>query len=245
MDDESKEDSIENKTKGQIKQVLCLECKRTTRHLVSVSLDKDGSAWNRYQGWDVSWSEHYQILECQGCSTVSFRHSSWFSENQGPGEDGTIERLYPLRKESSLIARPFQNVPTALGRIYSESVDCFNSESNTLCAAGLRALVEGICSEQGISDGPVEVPAKGGGTQIVRRGDLSGRIAGLHERGLLTKSSADTLHEHRYLGNSAVHELARPADAELKLAVEILEHTLDALYEMPEKAAQLRSKRKP
>lgn len=245
MEDESKEVSVENETKGTIRQVLCLECKRSTRHLVTVSLDKDGSAWNRHEGWDVSWSEHYQILECQGCSTVSFRHASWFSENQAPGEDGTIERLYPLRKESSLIARPFQNVPTALRRIYSESVDCFNSESNTLCAAGLRALVEGICSEQGIADGPVEVQEKGGGTKIVRRGDLSGRIAGLHERGLLTKASADTLHEHRYLGNSAVHELARPADMELKLAVEILEHTLDALYEMPEKAAQLRSKRKP
>ncbi|MQA20922.1 DUF4145 domain-containing protein [Rugamonas rivuli] len=177
-------------------------------------------------------------------ATVSFRHASWFSENQAPGEDGTIERLYPLRKESSLIARPFQNVPTALRRIYSESVDCFNSESNTLCAAGLRALVEGICSAQGIADGPVEVQEKGGCAKIVRRADLSGRIAGLHERGLLTKASADTLHEHRYLGNSAVHELARPADMELKLAVEILEHTLDALYEMPKKAAQLRSKRK-
>lgn len=245
MDDESKEVAVENKTKGNVRQVLCLECKRPTRHLVTVSFDKDGSAWNRHEGWDVSWTEHYQILECQGCSTVSFRHSSWFSENQEPGEDGTIERLYPLRKESSLIARPFQNVPTTLRRIYSESVDCFNSESNTLCAAGLRALVEGICSEQGISDGPVEVSDKGGGTKIVRRADLSGRIAGLHERGLLTKSSADTLHEHRFLGNSAVHELARPADTELKLAVEILEHTLDALYEMPEKAALLRSRRIP
>ncbi|MBJ7312299.1 DUF4145 domain-containing protein [Rugamonas sp. CCM 8940] len=112
-----------------------------------------------------------------------------------------------------------------------------------MCAAGLRALVEGICSEQGIVDGPVEFPAKGGGTQILRRTDLSGQIGGLHEKGLLTKSSADTLHEHRYLGNSAVHELARPPDEELKLAVEILEHTLDALYEMPEKAAQLRMRR--
>lgn len=230
MEDESKEESIENQTKGQIKQVFCLECKRSTRHFVVVSFDKDGSAWNKYEGWDVAWSEYYQILECQGCSTISFRHASWFSENQAPGEDGVVERLYPMRKAGSLIARPFQNVPPALRRIYTESIDCFNSESNTLCAAGLRALVEGICSKQGILDGPVECPAKDGAIQILRRKDLSGRIGGLHEKGLLTKSSADTLHEHRYLGNSAVHELVRPAEEELKLAVEILEHTLDALY---------------
>lgn len=191
----------------------------------------------------MSWTEHYQILECQGCSTVTFRHASWFSENHAPGEDEVVERLYPLRNEDSLVARPFKNVPTVLRRIYKESIDCLNSESNTLCAAGLRALVEGICSAQGIVDGPVECPAKGGGTQILRKSDLNGRIAGLHEKGLLTKSSADTLHEHRYLGNSAVHELARPTDVELRLAVEILEHTLDALYEMPMKAAQLRTRR--
>lgn len=232
--------TVENQTKGLIKPVFCLMCKRSTRHLVSVSLDKNGSAWHRDEAWNVSWSETYQVLECQGCSTISFSHSSWFSEDEQDGEDGVVERLYPMRKQGNLIARSFQNVPPALRRIYTESIDCFNSESNTLCAAGLRALVEGICSEQGILDGLVECPAKGGGTQTLRRTDLSGRIAGLHEKGLLTKSSADTLHEHRYLGNSAVHELARPTEIELKLAVEILEHTLDSIYEMPEKAARLR-----
>lgn len=82
--------------------------------------------------------------------------------------------------------------------------------------------------------------AKGGGTQIVRRDDLEGRISGLQEKGLLTHSSAQTLQEHRYLGNSAVHELARPCADELKLAIEIVEHVLEHLYELPEKAEELR-----
>lgn len=244
MTDQSKETATENKSKGQILQIFCLECKRPTRHLVTVSLDKNGEAWNRSEEWSVDWADHYQILECQGCTTITFRHSNWFSENQSPDDDGVVERLYPLRKEGGLAARPYQNVPTNLRRIYSELIDCFNAESNTLCAAGLRALLEGVCAQQGIIDGPVEVPAKGGGVQTVRKDDLRGRIAGLYEKGLLTEASAQTLHEHRYMGNSAVHELARPSDLELKLAIEILEHTLDALYEMPEKAAQLRARRK-
>jgi len=227
MASESKEVATENQTKNEILQVFCLECKRSTRHLVTVSYDKDGSAWNRDEGWNVSWIDNYQILECQGCSTVAFRHASWFSEHQAPGEDGTVERLYPIRKQDSLVAKPYQNVPVNLRRIYSELIDCYNAESNTLCAAGLRALVEGICAQQGITDGPVEVPGNGGGTQVIRKADLRGRIAGLHEKGLLTEPAAQTLHEHRFLGNSAVHELARPSEIELKLAVEILEHTLD------------------
>lgn len=230
----------ENATKGKIFLVHCIECKRPTRHLVTVSIDKTGSEYEDREGWSVDWSDHYQVIECQGCETVSFRHQNWFSEAQDFDDDGTTERLYPLRNKDAINAKPFHNVPSNLRRIYTELIDCFNNDSPTLCAAGLRALVEGICAQQGILDGPVSVQAKGGGTQIQRRDNLEGRIAGLQEKGLLTQASAQTLHEHRYLGNSAVHELARPSGDELKLAIEIVEHVLEQLYELPEKAAELR-----
>ena len=230
---------VENGTKDKIVSIHCIECKRATRHRIAVSLDKTGSETNKREGWSIDWSDRYQIAECQGCETVSFRHVNWFSEAQDFDDDGTSERIYPLRNKDALPARPFQNVPTNLRRIYTEIIDCFNNDSATLCAAGLRALVEGICAEQGISDGPVDAPAKGGGMKIVRRKDLEGRISGLQEKGLLTQASAQTLHEHRYLGNSAVHELARPSSDELKLAIEIVEHVMEQLYELPKKAAKL------
>ena len=233
------EKTIENATKGSIVSVHCIECKRATRHLVAVSVDKTGSESNKHEGWSIDWSNRYQVIECQGCETVSFRHQSWFSEAQDFDDDGTTERIYPLRNKDAISPRPYHNVPSNLRRIYTELVDCFNNDSPTLCAAGLRALVEGICAQQGITDGPVEVPARGGGTQIERRDNLEGRIAGLQEKGLLTQPSAHTLHEHRYLGNDAVHDLARPSPDELKLAVEIVEHVIEQLYELPEKAAEL------
>ncbi len=231
--------TAENGTKGKIVSVHCIECKRPTRHLVTVSLDNTGSESDEREGWSVDWSDRYQVIECQGCETVSFRHESWFSEAQDFDDDGTTERIYPLRNKDAINPRPYHNVPSNLRRIYTELIDCFNNDSPTLCAAGLRALVEGVCAQQGIADGPVQVPAKGGGTQVIRRDNLEGRIAGLQEKGLLTQPSAQTLHEHRYLGNSAVHELARPSADELKLAIEIVEHVLEQLYELPEKAAEL------
>ena len=63
---------------------------------------------------------------------------------------------------------------------------------------------------------------------------------GFRKKGLLTHPSAQALHEHRYLGNTAVHELARPSAEELKSAIEIVEHVLEQLYELPEKAEELR-----
>lgn len=58
----------------------------------------------------------------------------------------------------------------------------------------------------------------------------------------MTKQSVKILHGQRYLGNEAVHMLARPSKSELKLAIEIIEHTLDHLYDVPEKALVLEYK---
>jgi hypothetical protein len=235
----------ENKTKDKMLSVLCTTCIGTTKHKIIASLDNEGCEYEEEAGWSVEWHDEYQIIQCQGCESTSFRHTSSFSEAYDPmtGEYELKERLYPKRNTNSVASKSFYNVPSNLRRIYGELIDCFNNESPTLCAAGLRAIVEGICAQQGVADGPVQVSAEGGGTQIVRKKSLEGRIAGLKEKGLLTESSAQTLHEHRYLGNDAVHELARPTDDELRLAIVIIELTLEQLYELPEKAEELRRAR--
>jgi len=51
----------------------------------------------------IDWSNNYQIIQCQGCDTISFRHVSWFSEAAqqiAPDEwdDGTCTWLYPKSK---------------------------------------------------------------------------------------------------------------------------------------------------
>jgi hypothetical protein len=140
-------------------------------------------------------------------------------------------------------AKSFSNVPTALRRLYGEVVDAFNNESLILCAGGLRALVEGICADRGILDGPVEVPAQGGGPQTKRFNNLVGKISGLHEKGVLTKDSTGSLHHLRFLGNEALHELAAPSADEVRLATTIIEHVLEHLYEIPEKGLELQRTR--
>lgn len=236
----------ENKSKGKKIKVLCSKCARKTNHMVLQSVDTTGSEVVGYfEGAEdtTDWSNKYQIIQCQGCDTISFRHVNWFSEDVGPYDDGTTESIYPERSERSLSVKRFRNVPATLSSIYRETVECFNYEINTLCAAGLRAIVEGICADQGIPDGPVEVPMKGGSTKIVRKNNLQGKIAGLYEKGILTEPHSKILHEHRYLGNEAIHDLNQPSSDELKLAIEIIEHTLKTLYEISEKGEELRHKK--
>jgi hypothetical protein len=45
------------------------------------------------------------------------------------------------------------------------------------------------------------------------------------------------------MGNDAIHELSRPSEDDLHVAIEIVEHTLESLYEIPEKAEALRANR--
>lgn len=241
MAEDSKETYTRDKSRGVKLSVFCEHCQHPTNHVVEGSYFKEYSVSDEVAGWSIDGSDDFQIIQCQGCDAISFRHLSWFSENDfGPFDDGTVERLYPKRGSALMPTRDFYNVPPNLRRIYGESVECFNNESSTLCAAGLRALVEGVCAEQGIKDGPV---SSAGAASPVRKPNLEGKIGGLQEKGLLTPRNAEYLHSHRFLGNDAVHQLARPSDSELRLAIEIVEHVLDQLYELPEKAAQLRQAR--
>lgn len=242
------ESYAENKVKGDIVKEYCAQCNRATRHMIMTSYDHNGTESFNQGEFSIDWSNSHQVIQCQGCMTSSFRQVHWFSEDVqqiGPDEwdDGESITLYPKRSNNTRALKEFWEVPSNLRRIYRESIDCFNNDSYTLAAAGLRALIEGLCAELGIFDGPKTV-TKADGTQLTKRfGNLEGKISGLHEKGFLTERSATVLNEHRFMGNEAVHELSAPSRDELALAIEIIEHTFDAIFEIPAKGDELKNSR--
>jgi len=236
-------ETVLNKSVDKIIQVFCLTCKNTNRHKVLASVDKSGKECMDYE--DIFyWESSFQIIECQGCSSMSFRSENSNSEDYDE-EGGTLinELVYPKRTTDTWNTKDFFNIPYNLRRIYRETIDCFNNENLTLCGAGVRALVEGLCNENGVSDGEIETHKTDGTTVIKRFDNLQGKINGLHEKGKLTKDNAEILHEHRFLGNTAIHDLSAPTKEELSLALEIIEHVFDNLYEIPQKAMKLKSSR--
>jgi hypothetical protein len=207
----------ENKTKGESLRIHCSKCNGKTKHLILQSLKTSCSELINRQ-FSVEWVDNYEIVQCQGCEIITFRHLNWFSEDP----DCLTERLYPKRSENSHSTKVYLNAPVSLRRIYRETIECFNNEIYTLCAAGLRSIVEGICKDQGIKDGPITVTESDGSSKTVRKKNLHGKISGLCEKGVLTKNNSDILHELRFLGNEAVHELSQPSPEELTLAIEII-----------------------
>ena len=189
----------------------------------------------------------WEILRCCGCEDITFREIWIDSEdyNYNTNEFEPTVQLYPPRGENTLPVKPYYNVSPILRRIYREVIDCYNNEIYTLCAAGLRAIIEGICVDKEIKGGDVEkFDKKSGAKNIIRSNVLEGKIEGMAKAGFLTKKHAEILHEYRFLGNDAVHKLQSPNSEELKLAIEIIEHTLYNLYELPEKAWELKREKK-
>jgi Domain of unknown function (DUF4145) len=228
----------ENKTKDQMQSVECPECKRSTKHRVVSSFVE---AWNNKK--TALWgTKDYQIIECQGCETVSYRSVEIFSEDFNYDADGNLVlietvNLYPDRTNASLTPKMLPEVPQKLRRIYREVIESFNIKLFTLCAAGLRAIIEGICLEKNIKKGPVVVNSE---TKTMK--NLAGKISGLAVEGLLTKSHSNILHQHRFLGNEAVHELAKPTSDELSVAIEIVEHVFKSIYVIPVREMTLKKK---
>ena len=103
---------------------------------------------------------------------------------------------------------------------------CFNSHNYLLCTAGLRALLEGVCADKGITSGP----NKEG--KIVK--NLEGKINGLID--LVPMGIVENLHSLRFLGNQALHELEKPEEPELKLALQVLEDILNIVYDLDYRA---------
>lgn len=219
-------------------KAFCTNCGRETNHKILQESIKN------YSDEEVSAQAIWQIIECNGCENVSFKEIWTNSEDIDPEDGHPIEsiKLYPIRSEDYLPIKNFYNVPFKVRSIYRELIDAYNNDLNILCSGGLRATIEGICNNEKILDGPVEI-VKEGTTIIKRSSDLRGKIGGLYEKGLLTKPHAETLHEHRFLGNEALHSLNQPSKEELKIAIEIVEHTLEALYELKEKVDDLKFKK--
>ena len=125
-----------NKSQNQKLLAVCRDCKRSTNHLVLASTDLTDSD-DLGEGHVIDWNSHYQILQCQGCDSISFRKASHTSEDYiqiGPDEYeiDVFEEIFPNPKEGRLPLKDEEMLPTDVERIYSETLKAINSNQPVL-----------------------------------------------------------------------------------------------------------------
>jgi len=209
---------VSNETKGEEILVPCMNCTGKTAHDVVASLDQSGS----HAEYDVNWDHHYQIIQCKGCKTLSFRDASSNSEDYhqiSPSEWELViyEKIYPSRIEGRKdLGEDGRYLPADIQRIYDETVRALNNDSPVLAGIGLRVLVETVCKAQ-----------KAKGSNLLKK------IDDLALKKILTPAGAKILHRIRSLGNAAAHEVKPHTEKQLALAMNVVEHLLKDVYILP------------
>lgn len=210
--------------KLSIVKIQCGKCGGGLRNHTVLAQARYGGEMEEAGFW---WGGELQICQCMGCDEHRFRRTYRFSEDVDEmGNLSTSVDIYPESKAISRTADPDLLRIRTVGAIYKETVQAMATGMPILCAGGLRAVVEAICREQGI-----------------RGKSLQDAIETMAQRNLLTRAQADFLHEERFLGNAALHEIAVPSTRNLELGLEITEGLMRTLYVLPKKAAELKAAR--
>lgn len=192
-----------------------------------------------YSGAEIM-REYHRLVECMGCETIKYVISTLdlqcYDEFEGPQEGnfkvypdapGSAERrLAVIGNDDATDEKGNPLIPEAVWKMYGETIDAVNANIRTLAGGGLRAVVEAICLDKKIANP-----------------NLQEKIEELANQGLLTKTQAELLHEERYLGNAALHEMATPSAQDIEDGLGIIEGLINTIYILPSKAARLKKRR--
>ena len=216
--------TTKDKTEGVEHWLACLECQTETVHRVITSIDSEGEIPN--SDFFYGWNEEHQVIQCQGCRSLSFRHESSNSEdyNQTSEDDWEINtkvELYPHRYMQRPQLPDVLYLPLKVRAIYQETRFVLLSKQLILAGIGIRALVESVCKNRKAT------------------GNLYNMIESLVKSGDLKRVEADILHKLRFMGNSSAHEAKPHDELDLIRAFDIAEHLLISVYLLEIRAAQL------
>ncbi len=204
----------------EIEMIVCPCCKTRTKH------KKVWENKNREEEEGIWEIKNYFLMECLGCGTPILKKEYLFSEDLYINQKGEVEAkttFWPTISFRDIEMKQISPLPMNVRKIYEEIIKSYNLKLYTLCAAGIRVIIEAVCKEENIL-----------------QGDLETKINTLKEKGVITENIKEGLHQNRIIGNEALHEIRVFGDYELKTAIELIEILLESHYGSPEKAQALK-----
>ena len=178
--------------KGAEIWIPCEGCNRETSHKI---LSHVSTTDESPDGDIIVWAE-FHIVQCQGCKTVSFCHKYSCSEDltidpeTGESYPEPTYNCYPSRIAGRSMVMDTHYLPHGVYKIYYETHGALCNKLNILAGIGIRAIVEAVCKEE-----------------KVEGSNLAEKIDGLASGGLITSAGSKILHNLRFMGNTAAHEM--------------------------------------
>jgi hypothetical protein len=206
-----------NIKKGKnLKEVDCSRCEHLTKHEVVAKYEAE------IEDWYPVYYDHYLVVKCRGCGWISFLREFLHEENvsiddsTGDSDAYPTVLIYPKRNKEIKPMEDRYRLPPNLATIYEETIEGLNNDLLVLSAIGIRTILEAVCIDN-------KAPGR----------NLNECIDGLVDMGLITKTGAAILHNLRFMGNQAAHEVKVHKVKELAAALKVIDHLLMGVYVIP------------
>lgn len=183
------------------------------------------------KGTTVSGGDEWQMLQCMGCDTITFVHSSWFSEETEYTDDGpqpvVRRQLYPSalqRKRPEwgpdlLLGLPIEQLWKS--KILDDIYSAIASSAYALAAMGMRALVDSTISATA-------------GEYNSFRDKLTALTPSY-----LTELEANVIFAAFDMGSAAAHRGYTPSESDAFMLLDVTEMVIGKFFVAPVRHARL------
>jgi len=215
-------------------KIHCNTCNSETNHELLMSHQRDYHEPGKVNelegtGWFQNWE--YNFWVCKGCDTATLEENYHSANmvNQN-GDDYSISFFHPERRNKDYRhPKTFQHLSSKLNTAYLENISAYNLKLEIVTAIGLRALLEGICLEEEITDD--------------MNYNLTGKVEYLGQMKNIPEGIIEGLKSLKFLGDNAAHNLESCDTRSLTLAIDLLEalltHLYEAKFDLQQKAKQM------
>jgi uncharacterized protein DUF4145 len=207
--------------KKKVTKSHCNTCARTNNHTVLVVKNIYGGTYDEGYG-DIGWTNSYELLECNGCESISFRHTYWFE----PTDERDVT-IYPppTRRHPPLWQI---NLPSDVQQLLREVYSALAAESRSLAMMGARALVDMVLLKN-----------------VGDLGSFAEKLAAAEKAGLIGRKNRDILATALDAGSAAAHRGYRASSFDVGAVMDIVENLLQAIYHLGSLADVLKKNTPP
>lgn len=221
------EGSTVNDEKDELRS-FCRQCGGERRHSL---LAEEARPWEEEEDTPVCGNDTWSIVECKGCSNVSFVHSHWFSEEYEMTSDGRspiIHRdLYPpapARKPPEWGMDFLLSVPVNdmwMIKLHEDIYSAVGIGAYTLAAMGIRTIIDFVVTSRAQDEGR-----------------FTDKLNRLKDTGLLSDMQVGIFSAAFDAGSAAAHRGYSPSLQDVNVLLEAAESLLEEMYVKPARLAR-------
>lgn len=202
---------------------FCNNCHTTTTHrvLASSHVTHPVTYDDPYGGGIEEWAITSEMLVCAGCGWSSLRDT--VVDDSG---DETVTLNPP--KSARLRPKWLSHVPLNIREVMWEVYQALDSDASRLALMGARAVMDMLIVEQ-----------------VGDVGSFPEKLKALEERGMVSRSGREVLSAALDAGSAVAHRGVLPSVDDTTAVLDIVEHVLQATYQLGTVARRLRQSTLP